>query len=116
MLIRAPSLAQLPYVIPALAAILLGATLAFGPRMLDVGLLLAYFAVLGIGALTMAGLREAPTVFVLLLATHVGYASGIAGGVAYELFRSPISLFRILRRRRDRPLTAEASPGLKPDQ
>jgi len=85
-LVRAPSVRQLPYAVPALAPPGLAAVALAGRAGLAVAALAAYAVAVG-GASIGLGRSRAATAAALLAATHAGYAAGLAAGVASETWR-----------------------------
>ncbi|MEX1358445.1 MAG: glycosyltransferase [Gaiellaceae bacterium] len=82
-IVRAPSLRQLPYAAPVLAPLGLAALAASGRAGLAGVALGVYATALGGAAIRLGRLRAA-TAAALLAATHVGYGAGLAAGIASE--------------------------------
>lgn len=82
-MVRAPSLDQLPYGAPSTALAAWVALTAVRPPW-GLAAAGAYLAVLALAAAILGSVRRAGTAFALLLGTHLCYALGVAGGVAYE--------------------------------
>lgn len=85
LLARTFSAGQTPYALPALALACLVAAAALQPSIFALALA-GYLALLAAGSVRL-GSERAGTVFTLFLATHFGYASGVAAGFGYELRR-----------------------------
>jgi hypothetical protein len=82
--VRAPSLRQLPYLVPtlALAALACAAPFVAAPVL---AVLAAYAVVVTVGALRLAP-RGPHLALALIVLTHGGYALGVAAGAAVELW------------------------------
>jgi hypothetical protein len=78
------SLRQLAFLAPAAAALAALALLVVAPvaGLLVVG---AYAVAVGVEAVRIGGVRDAPLAASLLVLTHVAYAAGTVSGIAYEL-------------------------------
>jgi len=82
--VRAPSLHQLPYLVPSLALAVLACAAPFvaAPVLAVLG---AYALVVAVGAVRLAP-RGPHLALALLVLTHAGYALGVAAGAAVELW------------------------------
>ena len=85
--VRAPSVRQLPYLVPTIALAVLACAAPFVAAPV-LAVLAAYVLVLAVGAVRLAP-RDPHLAVALLVLTHAGYALGVAAGAAVELWPGP---------------------------